>query len=195
MKTTAKLIVYLALLLLVQPVVAAPDSPGDGKNSGKRSPSQRYSIEQATSDRAQLHTIAFSGLAFLTGDFGASTFIPPGKVADFFGFQYMRDVDVAVKGHNPMFLNRVAGNVLLTLDNDQKAWFMETAKQQAPQMEQFAMMRIPLIRAFHDAAAMDLPEGSNGLSKAAVSEYVGDIFELDASLSLGRAEVMSRVAL
>ena len=73
---------------------------------------QRYSIEQAVSDRAQLHTIAFSGLAFLTGDFGASTFVPPGKVCDYFGFQYMRDIDVAEKGHNPMFLNRVAGNVL-----------------------------------------------------------------------------------
>jgi hypothetical protein len=32
------------------------------------------------SDEAQLHTIAFSGLAFLTGDFGASTFLPPGFV-------------------------------------------------------------------------------------------------------------------
>ncbi|MEI6423191.1 MAG: hypothetical protein WCP55_13295 [Lentisphaerota bacterium] len=73
---------------------------------------QKYNIEQAVSDNAQLHTIAFSGLAFITGDFGASTFIPPGKVCDFFGFQYMRDIDAAQKGHNPMFLDRVAGNVL-----------------------------------------------------------------------------------
>ena len=40
---------------------------------------QRYSLEQAVSDRAQLHTIAFDGLAFLTGDFGRDTFLPPGK--------------------------------------------------------------------------------------------------------------------
>jgi len=33
-------------------------------------PPGSYSIEQATSDRAQLHTIAFDGLAFLTGSFG-----------------------------------------------------------------------------------------------------------------------------
>jgi len=58
---------------------------------------QRYSIEQAVSDRGQLHTIAFSGVAFLTGDFGASTFIPPDKVCDYFGFQYMRDIDAAEK--------------------------------------------------------------------------------------------------
>src|SRR5512138_110658 len=76
------------------------------------SPAQKHSLAQAVSDEAQLHTIAFSGLAFITGDFGASTFIPPGKVCDFFGFQYMRDIDAARKGHNPMFLNRVAANVL-----------------------------------------------------------------------------------
>ncbi len=50
----------------------------------ERQGDQKYSIEQAVSDRAQLHTIAFSGLAFITGEFGASTFIPPGKVSDFF---------------------------------------------------------------------------------------------------------------
>jgi hypothetical protein len=38
-----------------------------------------HSIEQAVSDRAQLHTIAFDGLAFLTGDFGRDTFLPPGR--------------------------------------------------------------------------------------------------------------------
>ena len=43
----------------------------------------KYSIEQAISDNAQLHTIAFSGLAFLTGDFGAATFIPPWKSVRF----------------------------------------------------------------------------------------------------------------
>jgi len=42
-----------------------------------------YSIEQAISERAQLNTIAFDGLAFLTGDFGCNTFVPPGKVAVF----------------------------------------------------------------------------------------------------------------
>jgi len=61
------------------------DRPEQGKGGG-------YSIEQAVSDRAQLSTIAFDGLAFLTGDFGCNTFLPPGKVADFCGFQYMRDV-------------------------------------------------------------------------------------------------------
>ena len=43
-----------------------------------------YNIEQTLSDEAQRTTIAFDGLAFLTGDLCSDSFIPPGKVADFF---------------------------------------------------------------------------------------------------------------
>ena len=49
--------------------------------------------DQTISDQAQSMTIAFDGLAFVTGSFCAQTFYPPGKVADFFGFQYLRDND------------------------------------------------------------------------------------------------------
>jgi hypothetical protein len=101
------------------------------------------------SDRGQLHTIAFSGVAFLTGDFGASTFIPPGKVCDYFGFQYMRDIDAAEKGHNPMFLNRVAGNVLHILNDEQKKLVRGPRRGTGPQLEELARMRLPLIKAFH----------------------------------------------
>ena len=157
------------------------------------SPAQKYSIPQAVSDKAQLHTIAFNGLAFITGDFGASTFIPPGKVCDFFGFQYMRDIDVAVKGHNPMFLNRVAGNVLQTLNDAQKQKFLGLAEEQSSQLEALARMRLPLIKAFHRQLEAQIPVGSDGLNKAAVVRCVGDIFEKDAELSLRRAEVMAQV--
>jgi len=155
----------------------------------------KYSIEQAVSDRAQLNTIAFNGLAFLTGDFGAATFIPPGKVCDFFGFQYMRDIDAAGKGHNPMFLNRVAGNVLYILNTRQKQMFLDLAGEQAPQMEELAKMRLDLIKAFHMERDQQIPAGSTGLNKDAVIKKVGDIFAKDAELSLKRAKVMASVAL
>jgi len=155
---------------------------------------QRYSIEQAVSDRAQLHTIAFSGLAFLTGDFGASTFVPPGKVCDYFGFQYMRDIDVAEKGHNPMFLNRVAGNVLHILNDEQRKMFEDLATEQAGEFEKLAQKRLPLIKAFHRELDGDIPAGSTGLSRDAVVRYVGDIFAFDAELSYRRAEVFGQVA-
>lgn len=169
------------------------DSP-NGRDQGSQGHSQKYSLEQAVSDRAQLHTIAFSGLAFITGDFGASTFIPPGKVCDFFGFQYMRDIDAAAKGHNPMFLNRVAGNVLYILNDQQKQLFTNLASEQSEQLEALARMRLPLIKAFCLQLQNRLPKGSTSLNKEAVIQYVGEIFAKDAELSLHRAEVMAKVA-
>ena len=155
---------------------------------------QKYSLEQAMSDNAQLHTISFNGLAFITGDFGASTFIPPGKVCDFFGFQYMRDIDAAHKGHNPAFLNRVAGNVMKNLNDAQKKMLLDLAAEQAPKLEELARMRLPVIKAFHRELSGEIPAGSTGLNKEAVMRAVGDLFAFDAELSYRRAEVMAKVA-
>lgn len=197
MKTKHMLICAGILACLAGAVRAQPRDPAQTDAPpprGPRADHQPYSITQAVSDQAQLHTIAFNGLAFLTGDYGACTFLPPGKVCDFFGFQYMRDIDAARKGHNPMFLNRVSGNVLKTLDEAQKKRFLDLAVEQAPQLEALARMRLPLIRAFWQTRNGEIPQGSAGLNRDAVRAYVGDIFEKDAALSLRRAEVMAAVA-
>ena len=188
--------------------------PGQASGSDQRSPSRnteraqsgnsrtesrdhgqqgQYTITQAISDRAQLSTIAFSGLAFLTGDFGAATFMPPGKVCDFFGFQYMRDIDAAGKGHNPMFLTRVAGDVLNILNDQQRQMFADLAAEQAPQFEQFAFKRMVLIDAFQREKDGQIPSGSSGLNRDAVIRYVGDFYAYDAELSYRRAEVFGKV--
>ncbi|MEI6073482.1 MAG: hypothetical protein WCS31_16980 [Verrucomicrobiae bacterium] len=168
---------------------------GKGRaEGGKAGGPQQYSIEQAASDNAQLHTIAFNGLAFVTGDFGADTFLPPGKVCDFFGFQYMRDIDAAQKGHNPMFLDRVAGNVLQILTDDQRALFEKAAQQESVELRALAEKRFPLIKAFCRQLDADIPAGSQGLNKAAVIKYVGDIFAADAEVSYQRAQVFGQVA-
>jgi len=170
---------------------AQPDDrrpePGDRGQQGQ------YTITQAISDRAQLSTIAFSGLAFLTGDFGSATFMPPGKVCDFFGFQYMRDIDAAGKGHNPMFLTRVAGDVLNILNDQQRQMFADLAAEQAPQFEQFAFKRMVLIDAFQREKDGKIPSGSSGLNRDAVIRYVGDFYAYDAELSYRRAEVFGKV--
>ncbi|MFA6101966.1 MAG: hypothetical protein WCV67_02240 [Victivallaceae bacterium] len=166
--------------------------PRDEK--GHKGGAQEYSIEQAVSDQAQLHTIAFNGLAFITGDFGADTFLPPGKVCDFFGFQYMRDIDAARKGHNPVFLDRIAGNVLHILNDEQRAAFAKAAHQDAGQLSSLAEKRLPLIKAFRRELDGDIPAGSKGLNKEAVKRYAGDIFAFDAELSFRRAQVFGQVA-
>lgn len=178
---------------MVALMTAAATSHGQ---AGQNQPRERqpYSIEQAISDDAQLHTIAFNGLAFITGDFGASTFIPPGKVCDYFGFQYMRDIDSAQKGHNPMFLNRVAGNVIKTLNDEQKAEFLKLAEEQVPQYEKLAQLRLPLIKAFTLELEGKAPARSAGLNRDAVKQYVGNLFTLDGEMCYRRAEVMGKVA-
>ncbi len=175
-----------------------PPPPRPGGDPDRRPPREGqgggYSLEQALSDRAQLHTIAFSGLAFLTGEPGASSFIPPGKVADFFGFQYLRDIDAAGKGHNPMFLDRIAGNVMRLLSSPQRRIFEQAAREEAAQLEAIARFRLPLVAAFHQDLAGRLPAGCKGLDRLAVRTYVADLFELDAHLAWHRARAFGAVA-
>lgn len=180
-----------------RPQAGRPDvGPGQAVDPQRRQPrgdAKRYSIEQATSDKAQLHTIAFDGLAFLTGDFGADTFLPPGKVSDYFGFQYMRDIDVREGGHNTSFLTRIARNMLAVLDDGQKSQLLALAREQESDIRRFAEMRLPLIRAFRRNLEGDLPAGSHGLDRSAVVNYSAGLYELDGLLAYQRAKVMGEI--
>ena len=160
-----------------------PKQQGAGQNQGSK-----YTLEQAMSDNAQLSTIAFSGLAFITGSEGTYTFMPPGKVADFFGFQYMRDVDVAGYGHNTQFLTRAASNVLFILNDAQKQKLATLAKSQAPIYTSFAYNRFPIMDAFHQSL-----KGKAGLSQTAVAEYTANLYKHDAQLSYERAVVLGEI--
>jgi hypothetical protein len=160
----------------------------------KQGPSN-YSIEQACSDQAQLNTIAFDALGFLTGDLCSSTFLPPGKVCDYFGFQYMRDIDTGTGGHNTDFLTNIANNVWLILNDEQRERMIVLAREQAEPIQDLAMMRFPLIKAFHRELEGDVPSGSAGLNLDAVVKYSGDLFAFDGALAFRRAQVFGFVAL
>jgi phosphatidylethanolamine-binding protein (PEBP) family uncharacterized protein/Spy/CpxP family protein refolding chaperone len=172
----------------------SPQGKEDGK-ADRRRPDRGggYSVEQAISDRAQLHTIAFDGLAFLTGAMACSTFLPPGKVADFCGFQYMRDVDVNQLGHNTSFVPLAANNVLRILTDEQKAQLIALALEQEKLLAVFGHKRFPLIEAFHRQLAGDIPEGSKGLDRKAVMKYAAELYEIDGRLSYRRAEVLGGI--
>ncbi len=179
-----------------------PRSEGDrapGGEGGPQPPAQasrgqgQYSTEQAVSDRAQLNTLAFDGLAFLTGDLGSCTFLPPGKAADFFGFQYMRDVDANQLGHNTSFVPRAANNVLHILADAQKAQLIALGKEQEKLLADLAYKRFPLIKAFCRELVGDLPAGTAGLKREAVMQYTAAIFEIDGRLSYQRARVLGGI--
>jgi phosphatidylethanolamine-binding protein (PEBP) family uncharacterized protein len=189
----------IVLLLVVILCVCVALSQGrPPRNPPQRGPqphdnAKRYSIEQAISDRAQLHTIAFDCLAFLTGDFGYDTFLPPGKVSDYFGFQYMRDIDAREGGHNTSFLTRIADNMLAILNDDQKGQLLALAKDQENDIRRFAENRFPLIKAFRQNLEGELPSGRKGLDQKAVEQYSANLYELDGLLAFQRAKVMGSI--
>ncbi len=152
-----------------------------------------YSIQQAISDRAQMNTIAYAALAFLTGDLCADTFLPPGKVSDFFGFQYMRDIDAGGMGHNTNFVPKSANNVLYVLNQQQKNEFIHLAMQQVEDITAFAYERFPLMTAFRRLHDDNLPSGKTSLNKQAVIQYSADLYSMDGELSFQRALTLGKI--
>ena len=106
----------------VEPLPEQPEEPAPAPPaSADEPPDSSYSMERTLSDGAQRNTIAFSALDFLTGDLCADSFLPLGKVADFFGFQYLRDNTPDGMGHNTYFVTRSDNGVISILTDSQKA--------------------------------------------------------------------------
>jgi hypothetical protein len=153
----------------------------------------RFTITQTLSDEAQRNTIAFDGLAFLTGNLGSQSFLPPGKVADYSGFQFLRDNDPTNLGHNTDFVTIVAFNVLHILTTSQVDQLVTAAKTNVQQINSFAYRRFPLLRAFRRHLEGDLPAGTAGLDSAAVVTAMADLYRLDGQISYNRARVMGGI--
>jgi|GEM_PF-1457835 len=154
---------------------------------------QDISIEQAISDEAQMKTIAFDGLAFLTGDLCSDTFFPPGKVSDFFGFQYARDIAPNGFGHNTEFAGRVSDSVLSILTDGQVQALVALANTQADQIYAYGYKRFVLMKAFRRLLENDMPAGAKGLDKSAVMNFSADLYEIDGEISYGRAEIIGGI--
>ncbi|MEI7643975.1 MAG: hypothetical protein WCJ55_06815 [Chloroflexales bacterium] len=152
-----------------------------------------FTMEQTLSDNAQETTIAFDGLAFLTGNLGSDSFFPPGKVADFWGFQYLRDNDPSEMGHNTDFLTSASLNMLAVLSADQKAQLITLAKEQVDSINQYGYKRFVLMTAFRRMLANDLPAGASGLSEDAVKTISAELYHLDGEISYARAQVMGGI--
>ena len=154
---------------------------------------QSMDINQTISDGAQSHQIAFDGLGFLSGDFCSSTFLPPGKVADYFGFQYMRDNDITFMGHNSDFGAVVANNLLYVLTPTQKTQLVNLAISQVPKILQYGSARFPLIDAFVRMRDNNMPLGSTGLDSMAVKAYSAQLYRLDGRISIERAQLYANI--
>lgn len=153
----------------------------------------QYTITQALSDEAQQNTISFDGLAFLTGNLGSQSFLPPGKVADYSGFQYLRDNDPTKLGHNTSFVTIISFNILHLLTTDQIRMFANRAQSQIDSINAFAYKRYPLLKAFRRLKEGDLPSGTTQLSKEAVTAYTGQLYRTDGQISYNRAQLFGEV--
>ncbi len=167
-------------------MVAPESSEGDISTA-------RFTIEQTISDEAQRNTIAFDGLAFLTGNVGSQSFLPPGKVADYSGFQYLRDNDATNLGHNTSFVTIIAHNILNILTSEQIGLFVARAKNQIELINEFAYRRFPLLSAFRRLKEGDLPSGTTQLSKEAVMAYTAELYRIDGLISYDRAKLFGSI--
>jgi phosphatidylethanolamine-binding protein (PEBP) family uncharacterized protein len=154
---------------------------------------EQYTIERTLADGGQLNTIAFDGLAFLNGNLGGQSFLPPGKVADFSGFQYLRDNDPTELGHNTDFVTIVSFNVLNILTQAQIQSLIDRARDQVSAINQYAYGRFPLIKAFRRLLEGDLPQGATTLDKEAVMAASAKLYLIDGEISYDRAQLLGGI--
>lgn len=150
-------------------------------------------MDQTLSDQAQITTIAFSAMAMMTGNLGAQSFFPPGKIADYTGFQYLRDNDPDNMGHNTSFLTRVAENVMYILSDAQMTQLATLAKSQNTDFALYGAKRFPLMKAFRRLMDGDIPSGTTGLSLTAIKAASKDLYVIDGQVSYDRAVLYASV--
>lgn len=155
--------------------------------AGGAGPSGVMNLAQTLSDGAQRTTLAFDGLALMTGNLEAQSFFPPGKVADYTGFQYLRDNDPSDMGHNTSFLTRVANNVIYTLTEAQLAKLVALATAHQAQIDLYGYKRFPLMKAFRRLLDGEVPLGSSGLNLNAVKKASRELYLIDGQISFDRA--------
>jgi hypothetical protein len=182
------------ILVLLFPALFVQCQKDDNENTDPDPVNQdQYNISQAISDEAQRNTISFDGLAFLTGNLGSQSFLPPGKVADYSGFQYLRDNDPTRLGHNTSFVTIISYNILHILTTDQVNMFVDRAQNQIDLINQFAYKRFPVLQAYRRLKEGDLPAGTTELSKEAVIDFTAGLYRIDGQISYDRAQLFGEI--
>ena len=185
MRTTSPLILPLIIFI-------GMDRIGVAQTSGTAS-SPAFTLAQTISDGAQSTTLAFSGLAMITGNLDSQTFFPPGKVADYTGFQYLRDNDPYNMGHNTSFLTRVANNVLYILNDTQIAQLKALASAQQAKIDLYGYKRFALMKAFRRLFDGTAPLHSLGLDLIAVKQASNQLYLLDGQIAFDRALLYANI--
>ena len=162
-------------------------------NMPSATPIATFNMAQTLSDVAQRTTLAFDGVGIMTGNLNAQSFFPPGKVADYTGFQYLRDNDPDNMGHNTSFLTRVANNVIYILNDAQLAQLKTLASAQIDQSNLYGYKRYALMQAFRRLLDGDIPAGAAGLNLNAVKKASRELYLIDGQIAFDRALLYARI--
>ncbi len=176
----------------------ATNAGGSGSSNkdvvvGAAGTSATYTMTQTLSDEAQLTTLAFDGLAMLTGNLDAQSFFPPGKVADYTGFQYLRDNTPDGLGHNTSFMTNCANNVLYILNDSQLAQLITLGKVQQANINNYGYQRYVLMQGFRRLMDGHLPSGTTGLSLSAVKQASNALYKVDGQIAFDRALLYANI--
>ena len=152
-----------------------------------------YNISQGVSDQAQGTTLAFDALGLMNANLGSQSYFPPGKVADYTGFQFLRDSDPSNMGHNPDFTGLTSNSVIRILTDSQLAALAALAVGQADLVNQYGYHRFTLIKAFRRLMDGDIPAGAAGLSMSAVTSVSQELYLMDGQIAFDRALVYANV--
>lgn len=125
----------------------------------------------------------------MTGGLGAQSFFPPGKVADYWGFQHLRDNDADDTGHNASFLTWVSSNILYILTDAQLERLKSLAIEQVDDINLYAWNRYPLTKAFRRLLDGTVPAGTTGLGVDALKAASAGLYPVDGEISHERAVV------
>ncbi|MGD0090609.1 MAG: PKD domain-containing protein [Planctomycetota bacterium] len=183
MKRAAWMVLAAGMLALPAGAAAGAETPPQGV----------LNMALTIADGGQRSTLAFDGLAMMTGNLEAQSFFPPGKVADYTGFQYLRDNDPDNMGHNTSFLTRVAENVIYILTDAQLAQLAALAVAQQDQFNLYGYKRFALMKAFRRLLDGDIPSGSTGLDLAAVKKASNELYLIDGQISFDRALLYANI--
>ena len=181
---------FSLISLLALAFLAFACGGGGGNNAATSTPA--FTMTQTLSDEAQRTTLAFDGLAMITGNLDAQSFFPPGKVADYTGFQYLRDNDPDNMGHNTSFLTRVAYNVIYILNDSQLADLAALAVAQQDQVNLYGYKRFVLMQAFRRLLTGTQPSGKS-LSLTAVKAASNALYQIDGQISFDRALLYANI--
>ena len=155
--------------------------------------SNPYTLEWSLTDVGQGTTLSFDGLAMVTGNLQAQSFFPPGKVADYTGFQYFRDNTPDGLGHNTNFMTYLSNDVLSILNDAQLQQLRTLGGAQQNDINAYALKRYALMKAFRRQLEGDLPTGSTGLNLDAVKQASAELYLIDGQIAFDRAMLYAAI--